>query len=136
MTYSTGITTAKGALMYQLVVDRADGSDVTRHRSRELAHTALLTAAAHHGYHCRTFDARWTHTRYILYRVGTSDPIGRAAITELCRCQHSIVDHDAAGCIGTDDELRSPCLCDEYAPEPPDPALFDIAEVIATPGPA
>jgi hypothetical protein len=120
--------------MFRLTIDLPPAPTVTVYPGREVARAELARIAIDTGYVHRVTDAGWTHTSYDILTPEDQTRRGRAAIDEVCRCEHIHREHDDVGCTVTTLDGGGPidCECREYQPISAEPTLFDLDEYLAT----
>jgi hypothetical protein len=126
--------------MFRLTIDLPPAPTASSHPDREAARAELLRFLAETGQAYRVTSAGWLHTSYdILERPDHQALLGRAAIDEVCTCDHTHDEHDDIGCTVTvlENGQLIGCECRSYEPVPGDPALFDLDAClpVGPPGP-
>jgi hypothetical protein len=123
--------------MFRLTIDLPPATTATAHPSREAARDELLRFFAETGQAFRVTEADWRHTSYEIVATKENQLVlGRAAIDEVCACEHAYSEHDEIGCTVTVLKQRplTDCECRGYEPDSGDPTLFDV-ETCLTAGP-
>jgi hypothetical protein len=124
--------------MFRLTIDLPPAPATSAHPDREAARADLLSFFAETRRAHRVTEASWTHTSYDIIDPACGQAIcGRAAIDEVCACEHTHREHDDIGCTMTVVEHSglTDCECRGYQPISADPALFDLDTLLEVPGP-
>jgi hypothetical protein len=121
--------------MFRLTIDLPPAPTASVHPSRETARAELLRFFTETGHAYRVAEAAWTHTCYdVVAHADDQALLGRAAIDEVCACDHTHREHDDVGCTVTVFEQGglADCDCRGYEPVPGDPMLFDVGSCVST----